>query len=258
MLKLLPVGMVGIIVAAMFSATMATISADLNAVASVLTRDVYQRIINPSAGDHASVTMGRVITLGLGVIIIGLSLWIAVSQQQSLFSLMVTIFALFLAPTMLPLLAGLTVRTVTWRGALSGFLAGLTVGLINLVLKTWYLTSLPGMQGEGASFRFEAFSIVSTIVATAAGLWLGSVLPKKDFAEQDRIREFFRKLDTPVTTSEVKSEDAESASPALGAATLVVGFLLCLSALLRPRLRRAGSTLHSAECSACLVCASSK
>ena len=233
-LELLPVGMVGIIVAAMFSATMATISADLNAVASVLTRDVYQRIINPSAGDQASVTMGRVITLGLGVIIIGLSLWIAVSQQQSLFSLMVTIFALFLAPTMLPLLAGLTVRTVTWRGALSGFLAGLTVGLINLVLKTWYLTSLPGMQGEGASFRFEAFSIVSTIVATAAGLWLGSVLPKKDSAEQDRIREFFRKLDTPVTASEVKSDDAESASPALGAATLVVGFLLCLSALFAP------------------------
>ena len=90
------------------------------------------------------------------------------------------------------------------------------------------------MQGEGASFRFEAFSIVSTIVATAAGLWLGSVLPKKDSAEQDRIREFFRKLDTPVTASEVKSDDAESASPALGAATLVVGFLLCLSALFAP------------------------
>src|SRR4051794_16617219 len=69
-LELLPVGMVGIIVAAMFSATMATISADLNAVASVLTRDVYQRIFNPSASDRASVAMGRILTLGLGVIII--------------------------------------------------------------------------------------------------------------------------------------------------------------------------------------------
>ena len=200
--------------------------------------------------------MGRIFTLGLGVIIIGLSLWIAVSQQQSLFSLMVTIFALFLAPTMLPMLAGLTVRTVTWRGALSGFLAGLTVGLINLVLKTWYLTSLPGMQGEGASFRFEAFSIVSTIIATAAGLWLGSVLPKKDSAEQDRIREFFRKLDTPVTASEVKSEDAESPVRHWAPPRWWSGSSFACRLCSRPRLRRAGSTLHSAECLACSVCAS--
>jgi solute:Na+ symporter, SSS family len=233
-LELLPVGMVGIVVAAMFSATMATISADLNAVASVLTRDVYQRILNPSAGDRASVTVGRVITLGLGIIVVSLSLWIAISQQQSLFSLMVTIFGLFLAPTMMPLLAGLTVRAVTSRGAFAGFLAGLAVGLINLVLKTWYLSSLPGMTGEGAAFRFEAFSIFSTIVATAAGLWLGSILPKKSPAESDRIAAFFRKLDTPVTATEVKASDSESASPALGAATLIVGLLLCLSALLAP------------------------
>ena len=109
--------MVGIIVAAMFSATMATISADLNAIASVLTRDFYQRLLNPDATAFA-VRMGRIFTLRLGVIVIGLSLWIAVSQQQSLFSLMVTIFALFLAPTMLPVLGGFTVRWVTWKGAL--------------------------------------------------------------------------------------------------------------------------------------------
>lgn len=40
-LKLIPAGMTGIIVAAMFTATMAAISADLNALASVLTRDFY-------------------------------------------------------------------------------------------------------------------------------------------------------------------------------------------------------------------------
>ena len=84
------------------------------------------------------------------------------------------------------------------------------------------------------TFRFEGFSIVSTIIATAAGLWLGSVLPRKDPAEQARISEFFRKLDTPVTASEVQGSDADSASPALGAATLIVGFLLCLSAAFAP------------------------
>lgn len=230
-LELLPVGMVGIIVAAMFSATMATISADLNAIASVLTRDFYQRILKPEASDRAMVRMGRIFTLTLGVVIIGLSLWIAVSQQQSLFSLMVTIFALFLAPTMMPILAGLTVRWVTWRGALTGFFFGLASGAISLVVKTWYLRYIPGMQGEWASYKFEGWSIAINILMTALGLWLGSVVPKRDEAEQSKIAAFFRDLDTPVKPSEVHQSEDGSARPALGAATIIVGFLLILAGL---------------------------
>lgn len=230
-LELLPVGMVGIIVAAMFSATMATISADLNAIASVLTRDFYQRILKPEASDRTMVRVGRIFTLVLGVVIIGLSLWIAVSQQQSLFSLMVTIFALFLAPTMLPILAGLTVRTVTWRGALTGFLAGLAIGIVSLIVKTWYLAYIPGMQGEGAANRFEGWSIAINILVTALGLWLGSILPKRDEAEQAKMAAFFRDLDTPVAPSEVQKTDDNSARPALGAATIIVGLLLILAGL---------------------------
>jgi hypothetical protein len=165
------------------------------------------------------------------VIVIGLSLWIAISQQQSLFSLMVTIFALFLAPTMLPILAGLTVRWVTWKGALTGFIAGLASGAIALILKTWYLPALPGMQGEWASYRFEGFSIFTNIAVTAIGLWLGSVIPEADREEQARIALFFRDLDTPIAPSEVKASSEDSARPALGAATIIVGCLLALAGL---------------------------
>ena len=146
-LELLPVGMVGIIVAAMFSATMATISADLNAIASVLTRDFYQRVLNPNASDKATVRMGRIFTLILGIIVISLGLWIAVSQQQSLFSLMVTIFGLFLAPTMLPILAGLTVRWLTWRGALTGFVTGLASGAAAFHFEDLVSSSAPWNAG---------------------------------------------------------------------------------------------------------------
>ncbi|MGH9770859.1 MAG: sodium:solute symporter family transporter, partial [Candidatus Acidiferrales bacterium] len=61
-LELLPAGMIGIIIAAMFSATMATVSADFNSMASVLTQDVYYRLINPRAQERSLVRMGRVIT----------------------------------------------------------------------------------------------------------------------------------------------------------------------------------------------------
>src|SRR5665213_36954 len=74
---LLPAGMIGIIVAALFSATMATVSADLNAIASVLTKDIYQRILNPAASEKRLVAVGRIMTVVLGVGIVGISIWLA-------------------------------------------------------------------------------------------------------------------------------------------------------------------------------------
>ena len=47
----------------MFSATMAAISSDLNAIASVLTRDVYFRLINPNSSERKLVRVGRLSTL---------------------------------------------------------------------------------------------------------------------------------------------------------------------------------------------------
>jgi hypothetical protein len=85
------------------------------------------------------------------------------------------------------------------------------------------------MQGEGAAVRFEGFSIFFTIAITAIGLWLGSILPKRDEAEQMKIAKFFQNLNTPVEASELTGSQDESSRPALGAATLVVGFLLCLA-----------------------------
>ncbi|MCC7497428.1 MAG: hypothetical protein IT160_07615 [Bryobacterales bacterium] len=230
-LQLLPVGMVGIIVAAMFSATMAAISADFNAIASVLTRDFYLRVLRPASSERALVRVGRLITAALGAIVIVLSLVIAVSGQESLFHMMVMVFGLLLAPTLMPILGGLTLRWLTWRGALSGFVLGLASGFITFSLKTWYFPHVPGISKEWANYTFEGLSIFANIGATMLGMWLGSVLPKKDAAEQQRIREFFQALDSPIRPEEAPKKGSGQEGPALGAATLVVGLLLALAGL---------------------------
>ncbi len=57
---LLPVGMLGLVVAAMFSATMSMLSTDYNVCASVLTNDVYRRLIHPKASERRLVFVGRI------------------------------------------------------------------------------------------------------------------------------------------------------------------------------------------------------
>ena len=228
-LKLLPAGVIGIIVAAMFSATMAAISSDLNAIASVLTRDVYLRLVNPDSSERNLVRVGRLSTLALGGTIIALSLWIAFSQSQSLFHLMVTAFGVFLAPTLLPVLAGLTIRSLTWKGALAGFVSGLVVGVTTFAVKTWYLPTLPNISPDWANYTFEGISIFLNFAATVLGMWLGSVLPVRDAEEISRISSFFDALDTPISPGEVHRQEHDPARAPVGAATLAVGLLLILA-----------------------------
>jgi solute:Na+ symporter, SSS family len=230
-LKFLPVGMVGIIVAAMFSATMATVSADFNAIASVLTQDVYHRLINPLAKERTLVSIGRFNTLILGVLTVGLSLWIAFSHQQSLFHLMVTVFGLFIAPTFLPLLAGLTIRKITWKGAIAGFAAGLLAGIFTLALKMWYLPHISGISAEWTNYTFEGISILLNTAVTILAMWAGSVWLPSSSEERARIEDFFRNLGRPITSEDVPEKRTISPGPAIAWSTIGVAVLLIVAGI---------------------------
>ena len=72
--RLLPVGMVGLVVAAMFSATLSMLSGDYNVVASVLTNDVYRRLIRPNASQKECVVVGRFFTVLVGLIVLAIAI----------------------------------------------------------------------------------------------------------------------------------------------------------------------------------------
>ncbi len=65
--EVLPPGMLGLMVAAMFSATASMMSSILNVNASVITNDVYHRIIRPKASEKEIVYAGRLFTVGIGL-----------------------------------------------------------------------------------------------------------------------------------------------------------------------------------------------
>jgi Na+/proline symporter len=219
---LLPAGMIGIILAAMLSATMATVSADFNAIASVLTEDVYVRFIAPASTELKRVFVGRWATFALGAVTVSLSLWVAIAQAQSLFNLMVTVLGLFLGPTLIPLLAGLTTKRVNAAGALTGFLFGLLTGFAMLGLKTWW-TGAASMAGS--TYNFEGVSLLLNVAMTLLGMMLGSKLFRTPADEQKRTTTFFRGFNV-VAQSTGASAKANPAGPALAAATIGMGGLI--------------------------------
>lgn len=227
--SLLPAGMVGIILAALLSATMASVSADFNAIASVLTEDIYVRFFAPSSSEGRRLLIGRWATFAFGAVAVSLALWVAWTHEQSLFNLMVTVLGLFLSPTLIPLLAGLTTRRVNATGAFTGFLAGLLTGFGMLALKTWWASA---DSIFGSSYNFEGASLLLNTAMTLVGMMFGSRFSRTSAQEQRRTQAFFAEMQHSLFSTPAKVSRANPAGPAMAAATLGTGALIVLAGLL--------------------------
>src|ERR671921_1903462 len=65
MMRFLPAGFLGLVIAGLLAAYLSTIETHLNWGASYLVHDFYRRFLNPGAPDHHYVTAGRVATVAL-------------------------------------------------------------------------------------------------------------------------------------------------------------------------------------------------
>jgi len=66
----LPHGLIGLLIAVIFSAAMSSTSSELNALASTTSVDFYKRAINTKASDHHYLNTSKLLTLGWGVLAI--------------------------------------------------------------------------------------------------------------------------------------------------------------------------------------------
>lgn len=70
----LPVGVTGLLIAAVFAAGMSTISTSLNSGATIMMTDYYKRYFNKGATDRAEIIFLRLATIGLGLAGMGCAL----------------------------------------------------------------------------------------------------------------------------------------------------------------------------------------
>src|SRR4051795_1719350 len=81
-LTLLPHGLIGVMLAAMFSATMANLSAQFNLKSAILTKDMYQALLRKGAGDRELLVVGWITTFLIGGATIVIAVMMAGSGQS--------------------------------------------------------------------------------------------------------------------------------------------------------------------------------
>ncbi|HXK02307.1 MAG TPA: sodium transporter [Verrucomicrobiae bacterium] len=226
-LRFLPPGLMGLMIAAMFSATMSTLSADYNVMASVLTQDIYHRLLNPAASDRRLVVVGRLATLLVGSITVGTGVYLVGTAAKGLFEIMVTLFGLFVGPMLIPMLAGLLNRRITSRGAAAGMAGGFITGFGLFLYKLLLLSKRPGIDPDWLRYDYEAISILTSFGATLGAMILVTVLAKRRPEEDARIAKFFERLETPIDRDGRDAPgDAFSPFGVMGWITLAAGVML--------------------------------
>ncbi len=103
--EVLPAGIVGLLLAAMFSATASMVDSQLNVFSGVLTRDFYRPLFDPNAHEKRLVLAGRIITVALGSAMVLFAL--SVPHLGGAERLVISIASLLVVPLLSPSVWGL-------------------------------------------------------------------------------------------------------------------------------------------------------
>ena len=174
--ELLPVGMLGLLVAAIFAATMSMLAGDFNSMAAVFTNDFYRRHVQRNASQRTLVLVGRAVTLVIGCVALGIALLITRMGQLDLINMGIQLFSIFIPPIGLTMLVGLVSRRVSNAGALAGFLGGITVGTFFFLLAPRLNQFLGSVLPFEVNFRYAPVISGLTTAATLVGIMLGTAL----------------------------------------------------------------------------------
>jgi SSS family transporter len=215
-LKLLPQGIMGLMVAAMFAATMSVLSGEYNVTAGVLTKDIYQRVFKADASDKELLWVGRLMTLLLGGLITVGALFVGgfggAFEANKLFT------GLFALPMTIPLVLGIILKRPKPNGALMTVIIGIITGLV--------LNSM-------TSINWETGTLIEIVICVAVFLISGLSIDK-DKAYRNRVNAFFIKLKTPLTEAQKPVENwgfQRSMNRLYGVALMVVGLLFMVMSI---------------------------
>jgi solute:Na+ symporter, SSS family len=128
---LLPAGLLGLLVSAIFAASVAFMNNGLNIAAGTFVRNFYIRLIRPCASEERQIRVGRSFTAVYGCLWIGAAIFFQSFKSLPLFDLLLLAAASIQIPMTLPQFLGMFIRrTPPWAGwstMMVGFIASISL-----------------------------------------------------------------------------------------------------------------------------------
>jgi SSS family transporter len=183
--KLLPSGIMGLMLAAIFSATMSSLNSEFNIMSGVLTNDIYKRLWNPAGTDKHYLWVARINIILVGMVATVGALY--VGQLGGAFEANKLLTGLFAIPLAIPLVFGILFKKPNSTGAIATVLVGIFAGFL--------LNSHPEISWELATF-IEI--VICFAIFFSSGWWVPKTIEYKD-----RVEKFFTLINTPLKPEEI-------------------------------------------------------
>ena len=236
-IRLLPTGLTGLMVVAMFAATMSSMDTGLNRNAAIFTRDIFPplcRIVGiKQPGDHAMLRLSQVFSLMFGCMIIAFALYLAsLKEGKGIFEHMLNVGALLGAPMTIPMLMALFIKRVPYWSAIVAVLAALVPSAMAFFSGSidnwpaWVPAWCTDLMAEKWTYQEKIFanSAVGVLAFLATMPFWRTARP----AYRAQVDAFFTQMHKPVDFAhEVGRPNDPSQLKIIGAFAAVVGFFIC-------------------------------
>jgi Na+/proline symporter len=236
-IQTLPQGMLGLLVCAIFAATMSSMDSGVNRNAGIFVKSFYHPIFKPNASPRHLLITGRIVSLVFGGLIITAAFWYASLKDLPLFDIMLLFGSLVALPLTIPLVMGWMFKnSPPWSGW-STVIVGLFVSLFAkyVIQPEWLGYELPLSKRESSDFTFIV-SVYGNVIICSGWFLLTMLFYEKSSDEyKKRLDEFWTQMHTPVeATEETGGESKAKQGWMLGALCYVYGGFILLLALLIP------------------------
>ena len=156
----LPIGLVGLLIAAVFAAAMSSIAAELNALSATTVIDFYRRHLRPEASDRHYLFVSKLSTAFWGVFATVFALYAA--NLGSLIEVVNQVGSYFYGSLLGVFVLAIAVPRATANGAFWGLLAGMgTVGVV----------------GATTDISYIWYTVVGTVAAVVVGFTISLLQP---------------------------------------------------------------------------------
>ena len=170
----MPMGVIGLIIAAIFAAAMSSISAELNALATATTIDFYRRHFKKDGTDKQYVRFGRIATFFWGIFACIVAIY--ATNLGSLIEVVNKFGSFFYGSLLGVFVLAFVVKRARARGAFFGLLFGISsvalVANFSWIAKTWQdLTGRADFFAISKYFEIEFlwFNVIGCLVTVLAG-----------------------------------------------------------------------------------------
>jgi SSS family transporter len=137
----LPHGIAGLVIAAIFAAAMSTLSGSLNSLASTTVFDFYQPLTGERLDGRRLLSVSRWLTAAWGLVLMAIA--VLAKDWGSVFTVGLTVASIVYGPMLGAFLLGMLTTTATERGAMAGIgvslVAMIGVRVFTPLAWTWYV-----------------------------------------------------------------------------------------------------------------------